>query len=99
MQGGPDQGHRIWVPGGEMLMRSSATTAEGHGQTPQGFSGLSSLVRGFYKVPVASDIGLEGSPKTTDLAWTCSERSLCCFWKPWLRKPGRRPVSSLSLHT
>lgn len=29
-------------------------------------------VLGFYKVPVASDAGLEGGLKATDLAWTCS---------------------------
>lgn len=44
--GEPGQGGRIWVQGGEMLM-SSATTAEGHGQIPQGFSGLTSLGPGF----------------------------------------------------
>lgn len=72
------QGGGIPAPGSEIgahsLSRRSETRAEGGGQTPQGFSEPSSLVPGFYKVPVASDTGLEGSLQATHLAWPGSIR-------------------------
>lgn len=54
------------------MITGPETKAEDGGQTPQEFSEPSSLVPEFYKVPVASDTGLEGALKATDLAWTLS---------------------------
>lgn len=68
---GLGQGGRILAPRLREITKSE-TKAKNGDQTPQEFAEPSSLVPEFYKVPVASDTGLEGALKATDLAWTLS---------------------------
>ena len=66
-----ERGGRILAPRLREITKSETKARDGD-QTPQEFAEPSSLVPEFYKVPVASDTGLEGALKATDLAWTRS---------------------------